>query len=94
MYPYLKMSYRTLTINSITTFIVKVDNRWTTWTSWDTCTVTCGGGNQGRTRSCTNPAPQYGGANCVGASSENQACNQQTCISKYLRCNQACGILC
>ena len=58
-----------------------VDGKFTTWTSWDTCTLTCGTGSQGRTRSCTNPSPQYGGASCVGVTSQNQNCNTHHCPS-------------
>ena len=64
--------------------IFSVDGGFTDWTSWDTCSVSCGGGSQGRTRSCTNPAPQYGGASCVGDTSQTQDCNTQVCISEYL----------
>ncbi|KAK3095360.1 hypothetical protein FSP39_013702 [Pinctada imbricata] len=56
-----------------------IDGAFTDWTSWDTCTVTCGGGTQNRERSCTNPAPQYGGADCTGDTSEIQDCNTQFC---------------
>ena len=63
-------------------FTIIVDGAWTTWTSWGTCTVTCGGGSQDRTRSCTNPSPQYGGANCPSVGWQQQACNTQSCISK------------
>src|SRR3989344_851771 len=45
------------------------------WSGWSACSVTCGGGTQ--TRSCTNPRPANGGANCSGASS--RACNTQAC---------------
>ena len=45
------------------------------WTDWSTCSAACGGGTQ--VRYCTNPAPQFGGAACVGASS--QSCNSQDC---------------
>jgi hypothetical protein len=45
------------------------------WSDWGACSVDCttdgSGGTQ--TRSCTNPAPQYGGADCVGDST--QSCN-------------------
>lgn len=58
-----------------------VDGAWVTWTSWGTCTVTCGGGTQTRSRTCTNPAPQYGGANCPGSAGSSQACNTQHCPS-------------
>ncbi|XP_078322967.1 coadhesin-like [Crassostrea virginica] len=56
-----------------------IDGAWATWTSWGTCTVTCGGGTQTRSRTCTNPAPQYGGANCPGSAGSSQACNTQHC---------------
>ncbi len=47
------------------------------WSSWSTCSKTCGGGVQART--CTNPAPAGGGASCSGPSS--QACNTQSCYN-------------
>ncbi|MEI8344113.1 MAG: thrombospondin type-1 domain-containing protein [Candidatus Moraniibacteriota bacterium] len=45
------------------------------WSDFGTCDKTCGGGTQ--TRTCTNPAPDNGGVNCVG--SATQACNTQSC---------------
>lgn len=45
------------------------------WSGWSSCSLSCGGGTQSRT--CTNPSPSGGGANCVGASS--QACNTHVC---------------
>jgi hypothetical protein len=45
------------------------------WSAWSTCSASCGGGTQ--TRTCTNPTPESGGANCVGSSS--QSCNTQSC---------------
>lgn len=61
---------------------ISVDGSWATWGNWGTCTVTCGGGIQSRSRTCTNPAPQYGGANCPSFSSSTQACNTHNCPSE------------
>ena len=48
------------------------------WSSWSACSGQCGGGSGTQTRTCTNPAPQFGGANCSGSSSQgcvnNNAC--------------------
>ena len=58
-----------------------VDGDWDDWTNWASCSVTCGGGSQNRSRTCTNPVPQYGGADCVGFAGENQDCNTHNCPS-------------
>jgi len=47
------------------------------WSDWGACSADCGGGTQ--TRTCTNPAPANGGADCVGDPS--QTCNTQACPS-------------
>ncbi|XP_078581905.1 scavenger receptor cysteine-rich domain-containing protein DMBT1-like [Branchiostoma floridae x Branchiostoma japonicum] len=51
------------------------DGGWTGWSPWSACSVTCGVGTQTRDRSCTNPAPAHGGADCAGLTRETQACN-------------------
>lgn len=56
-----------------------VDGGWTDFGDWSECSATCGGGTQTRTRSCTNPAPAHGGADCLGESSQSQACNTGGC---------------
>jgi hypothetical protein len=45
------------------------------WTDWSACSAACDGGTQ--TRSCTDPAPANGGADCAG--SKSQTCNTQAC---------------
>ena len=59
--------------------ICQVNGGWSVWGSWSGCTVTCGGGSQTRTRSCTNPPPAGGGADCQGISSQSQSCNNMVC---------------
>jgi len=47
------------------------------WSAWGSCSKSCGGGSQSRTRSITTPASN-GGAACP-ALSEQQSCNNQAC---------------
>ena len=62
--------------------VTKVDGKYTSWGAWTNCTQTCGGGIQKRTRTCTNPPPANGGANCTGNATDTQSCNTQHCPSK------------
>lgn len=72
---------------------VKVDGKWTTWSE---CSKACGGGTKSRT--CTNPAPANGGADCDGPKEES--CNTQACDdsvpvnggwSDWSACSKTCG---
>ncbi|XP_055958261.1 SCO-spondin [Patella vulgata] len=63
-----------------------VNGGWTSFGSWrnsGTCSKTCGGGSQQQvqTRTCTQPAPAYGGAQCSGGSSQQKSveCNTDPC---------------
>ena len=60
-------------------------NIWCCWVNgglsdWTVCTVSCGGGEQ--TRTCDNPAPAHGGADCVGGL--YQACETDACPGIFL----------
>ncbi|CAH1263786.1 HMCN1 [Branchiostoma lanceolatum] len=56
-----------------------VAGSWSDWSSWGSCSATCGGGSRQRLRACTNPAPMYGGADCPGVSTQTQECNLHEC---------------
>ncbi|WAR18815.1 HMCN1-like protein [Mya arenaria] len=76
-----------------------IDGGFNSWSSWDTCTATCDDGTQSRSRTCTNPEPQYGGLDCVGDSTESQTCNDGYCPvdggytlwSSWNACSVTCG---
>ena len=57
-----------------------IDGGYTDWSSSE-CSVTCGGGTQTLTRTCTNPPPSNGGSNCsrLGQASMTKECNTQKC---------------
>ncbi|XP_035664469.1 SCO-spondin-like [Branchiostoma floridae] len=52
---------------------------WSAWSSWTTCTASCGGGTQYRSRTCDNPPPVCQDLNCIGHDEETRSCNTQQC---------------
>ena len=60
-------------------FSTLVNGGWSGWGSWGACSKTCGKGVRARTRSCTNPRPQFSGTQCAGSISQQQYCNTQEC---------------
>ncbi len=61
-----------------------VDGAWTDFTPWSECSEECDGGTQSRNRTCTNPAPANGGAECTGDAEESQICNADPCQGRFL----------
>ncbi len=51
------------------------------WSDWSACSVECGGGTQ--TRTCTNPTPANGGADCseLDGGNSSRSCNTQACLT-------------
>lgn len=66
----------------VTLCLFAVDGMWSCWSPWSKCSATCGSGHYMRTRSCTNPAPAYGGDICLGLHTEEALCNTQPCPGK------------
>jgi len=60
-----------------------VDGKWSSWSQWTKCDVTCANGTQIRTRSCTNPAPAYGGVNCSGTNRDTMPCTLDPCPGNF-----------
>ena len=67
---------------SLTFQTISVDGGWSVNDTWSKCTKRCGTGAQTRNRTCTNPAPQHGGAYCSGDAIQVRECNNKTCPSK------------
>uniref|UniRef100_A0A8D3EE01 SCO-spondin n=1 Tax=Scophthalmus maximus TaxID=52904 RepID=A0A8D3EE01_SCOMX len=49
-----------------------VDGGWSQW-AWSVCSVSCGGGQQSRSRLCSSPP-------CSGLSRQSKTCNTQVCL--------------
>ncbi|XP_072176576.1 hemicentin-1-like [Diadema setosum] len=54
-----------------------VDGVWGAFSMWSTCSVSCGGGQQTRTRTCVGPL--YGGMPCEGSAQQTRRCNSELC---------------
>ena len=68
--------------NLLKIYVILGDGSWSSWRASGKCNVTCGGGFQTRSRSCTNSPPKNGGRNCSGPSTDIQPCNTHSCPSK------------
>ena len=58
---------------------VPVNGGYGPWSAWSSCTKTCGGGVQSRSRECNDPPPDPDGLPCVGPSSDTHGCNVDMC---------------
>jgi len=61
-----------------------VHGNWALWSSWGDCTVTCGGGQRRRFRTCTNPRPRHTGRDCLGPPQQTERCNTLNCAGNLL----------
>ncbi|KAJ8313587.1 hypothetical protein KUTeg_008148 [Tegillarca granosa] len=76
------------------------------WTDWSECSLTCEGGQQTRTRTCSDPMPECGGNDCssLGNDTETRSCNNddgdqycneglfdfKNCMEELDPCNTTC----
>ena len=80
-------------------FSCPVVGGWSDFGEWTDCSVSCGGGEQTRNRTCTNPAPAHGGDDCEGEAEESQDCNEISCPinggwaewGDWSKCSAQCG---
>eukprot|EP01128_Nolandella_sp_AFSM9_P002256 TRINITY_DN1263_c0_g1_i2.p1 TRINITY_DN1263_c0_g1~~TRINITY_DN1263_c0_g1_i2.p1 ORF type:complete len:1221 (-),score=195.21 TRINITY_DN1263_c0_g1_i2:230-3892(-) len=75
-----------------------VDCLWSSWSQWGSCSATCAGGTQLRSRIVTR-LPQGSGSPCQPPSKQTRTCNTQVCDvncevgswSSWSSCNPTCG---
>lgn len=56
-----------------------VHGGWSEWSSWQSCSKSCGRGTRIRSRSCNNPLPAHGGRDCSGSDRLSEDCYKPTC---------------
>ncbi|XP_072537431.1 A disintegrin and metalloproteinase with thrombospondin motifs 10 isoform X1 [Salminus brasiliensis] len=56
-----------------------VDGQWGTWSPWEDCSRTCGGGVSSSIRHCDSPRPTIGGRFCLGERKRFRSCNIEEC---------------
>lgn len=71
----------------VTITIVLVNGVWRQWSEWDSCNVTCGGGEKSRRRECNGPF--FDGDPCEGPTEERLTCNTFNCPSKETFCSKS-----
>ena len=68
----------------IRTVLILVNGGFSLWSTWTTCSKTCGTGSQSRRRTCSNPVPADGGQNCTGEYKQAKSCKLTSCPGKYV----------
>ena len=65
---------------------VPINGGWSPWSSYTSCTRSCGTGNKSRYRTCNSPLPSNGGSACTGLSKETVHCHTQACPCSGSHC--------
>ena len=63
---------------SIFSYSILVDCKWDNYGEWSSCSKTCGGGKQTRTRTKIRDKAQ-GGEECTGTNTDARDCNTEAC---------------
>ncbi|XP_078664778.1 uncharacterized protein LOC144907513 [Branchiostoma floridae x Branchiostoma belcheri] len=56
----------------------QIHGNWSEWSPWSGCSADCGIGRQTGRRSCTNPAPQFGGRGCGRRDTRSKWCYEDS----------------
>ncbi|KAK7507142.1 hypothetical protein BaRGS_00001077, partial [Batillaria attramentaria] len=56
-----------------------VHGSWAEWGEWSRCSTLCGMGTRARDRTCTDPAPSFGGKACMGPGTDVAHCFSGPC---------------
>lgn len=56
-----------------------VDGKLSPWSTWSSCSKTCGSGVRQRYRSCNDPEPSCKGKPCEGSTVDTDVCNTNLC---------------
>ncbi len=72
-------------MQACTTINCPIDGSWSLWSSWSSCSVSCGTGTSQRTRSCSQPAPQHGGEKCSGEDKQTKTCTLTSFLCSLLQ---------
>uniref|UniRef100_A0A8C4QI00 ADAMTS cysteine-rich domain-containing protein n=1 Tax=Eptatretus burgeri TaxID=7764 RepID=A0A8C4QI00_EPTBU len=59
--------------------LLPVDGNWGSWSTFGTCSRSCGGGVQFSERLCDSPYPQHGGSYCLGIHTHYRSCKLSPC---------------
>ena len=57
-----------------------VDGAWSAWAMWSHCSATCGRGVKTRSRDCSRPSPEGGGAICTGPEAQRSSCETECAV--------------
>ena len=62
-------------------YVISVNGVYEAWSEWYSCSLSCGGGEKMRNRTCDGP--YYGGLECNGSSINFALCNNHSCPSEF-----------